>query len=53
MDTKDIKTGEVNDIDEDGNLYLCESFETKTGEVYTTRTLIEDMYYHKLYEAQA
>lgn len=37
-----IKTGEVYDRDEDGNLYLCESFEdTETHEVSTTRTLVE------------
>lgn len=35
----EIKTGEVYDCDEDGQLWLCESFEdTETGEVHSTRT---------------
>lgn len=38
-----MKTGEVFDRDEDGQLWLCESFEdTETGEVHTTRTLVEE-----------
>lgn len=37
-----IKTGEVNDRDEDGNLWLCESWlNEETGVTHTTRTLIE------------
>lgn len=36
-----IKTGEVFDRDEEG-LWLCESWEnSETGEVHTTRTLVE------------
>lgn len=38
-----VKTGEVYDRDEDGQLWLCESFEnTDTGEVHSTRTLVEE-----------
>jgi hypothetical protein len=38
-----IKTGEVFDRDEDGQLWLCESFQNpETGEVHTTRTLVEE-----------
>jgi hypothetical protein len=36
-----VKTGEVFDVDEEGNLYLCESFEyPDTKEVFSTRTLV-------------
>jgi len=38
----EVKTGEVFDVDENGHLYLCESFEyPDTKEVFTTRTLVE------------
>lgn len=38
----EVKTGEVFDRDEDGRLWLCESFQdTETGVVHTTRTLVE------------
>jgi hypothetical protein len=37
-----IKTGEVFDRDEDGQLWLCESWlDEETGVTHTTRTLIE------------
>lgn len=37
-----LKTGEVYDRDEDGQLWLCESFEdTETGEVHSTRTEVD------------
>lgn len=37
-----MKTGEVYDLDETGQLWLCESFEdTDTGKVYSTRTLVD------------
>lgn len=36
-----VKTGESYDRDEQGNLYLCESFENpETHVVHTTRTLV-------------
>ena len=38
-----IKTGEVYDLDEDGCLWLCESWlNEETGEVTSTRKLVED-----------
>lgn len=38
-----VKTGEVYDRDEEGQLWLCESFEnTETGEVHSTRTPVEE-----------
>lgn len=37
----DVKTGEALDKDDEGNTFLCESFENpETHVVYTTRTLI-------------
>jgi hypothetical protein len=39
----EIKTGEVYDRDEEGNLWLCESFQNpETGEVRSTRTPVDD-----------
>jgi len=38
-----MKTGEVLDRDEDGQLWLCESFiNEETGETHSTRTLVEE-----------
>ncbi|CAB4134037.1 hypothetical protein UFOVP273_6 [uncultured Caudovirales phage] len=37
-----IKTGEVYYRDENGALYLAESWITELGEVYTTDTLVQE-----------
>jgi len=38
-----MKTGEVFDRDEDGQLWLCESFQDpETGETHSTRTPVEE-----------
>lgn len=40
-----IKTGEVFDRDEEGQLWLCESWlNEETGETHSTRTLVQEEY---------